>query len=80
MFWKNVVFSFISFFIGDRERFSLPDDMPVMHFEYTQFYYPGNMEFPREYPIIILIPHGTHIMLRDSLTQIPWKKTVTDFG
>ena len=43
-------FSFHSFlFAGDRERFSLPDDMPVMHFEYTQFYYPGDMEFPREY-------------------------------
>ena len=23
--------------------------MPVMHFEYTQFYYPGDMEFPRKY-------------------------------
>jgi len=34
------------FISGDRERFSLPDDMPVMHFEYTQFYYPGDMEFP----------------------------------
>lgn len=33
-------------FSGDREKFSLPDDMPVMHFEYTQFYYPGNTEFP----------------------------------
>lgn len=34
------------FLSGDRERFSLPDDMPVMHFEYTQFYYPGDMDFP----------------------------------
>ncbi len=38
----------ISSFPGDRERFSLPDDMPVMHFEYTQFYYPGNLDFPRK--------------------------------
>ena len=22
--------------------------MPVIHFEYTQFYYPGDMEFPGE--------------------------------
>ena len=41
--------------IGDREKFSLPDDMPVMHFEYTQFYYPGNMDFPRKYQIGIFI-------------------------
>jgi hypothetical protein len=38
--------SFILVFLGDREKFSLPEDMPVMHFEYTQFYYPGNTEFP----------------------------------
>ena len=37
------------FLSGDRQRYSLPEDMPVMHFEYTQFYYPGDMEFPREY-------------------------------
>ena len=35
-----------AFIAGDREKFSLPDDMPVMHFEYTQFYYPGHTEFP----------------------------------
>ena len=23
-------------------------DMPVIHFEYTQFYYPGDMDFPGE--------------------------------
>ena len=36
------------FFAGEREQFSLPDDMPVVHFEYTQFYYPGDLDFPRE--------------------------------
>ena len=42
----------ILYFAGEREKFSLPDDMPVMHFEYTQFYYPGNMEFPCKYTYI----------------------------
>ena len=45
---KNIIL----FFTGEREKFSLPDDMPVMHFEYTQFYYPGNMEFPCKYTYI----------------------------
>ncbi|XP_059079286.1 bridge-like lipid transfer protein family member 3B isoform X2 [Tigriopus californicus] len=35
---------------GDCERFSLPDDMPVFHFEYTQFYYPGDIDFPLPAP------------------------------
>ena len=34
------------FLSGDRQRYSLPEDMPVMHFEYTQFFYPGNINFP----------------------------------
>ena len=34
------------FLSGDRQRYSLPEDMPVMHFEYTQFYYPGDISFP----------------------------------
>ena len=34
------------FLSGDRQRYSLPEDMPVMHFEYTQFFYPGNNSFP----------------------------------
>ena len=34
------------FLSGDRQRYSLPEDMPVMHFEYTQFFYPGNISFP----------------------------------
>eukprot|EP00095_Tigriopus_kingsejongensis_P003689 maker-scaffold11_size778918-snap-gene-6.50 protein:Tk03689 transcript:maker-scaffold11_size778918-snap-gene-6.50-mRNA-1 annotation:"uhrf1-binding protein 1-like protein" len=38
------------FISGERERFSLPDDMPVFHFEYTQFYYPGDIDFPLPAP------------------------------
>ena len=40
--------SFFSLYTGDREKFSLPDDMPIIHFEYTQFYYPGDIDFPRK--------------------------------
>ena len=28
------------------QKYPLPDDMNAMHFEYTQFYYPGDMDFP----------------------------------
>ena len=28
------------------QKYPLPDDMNAIHFEYTQFYYPGDMDFP----------------------------------
>lgn len=34
--------------VGDRGRFPLPDSTPIVHMEFTQFYYPGDMEFPRK--------------------------------
>lgn len=34
--------------LGDRARFPLPDSTPIVHMELTQFYYPGDMEFPRK--------------------------------
>ena len=53
----------ILYFTGEREKFSLPDDMPVMHFEYTQFYYPGNMEFPCKYSTYICTKGYKHNLL-----------------
>lgn len=36
-------------FAGDRDRYSLPPDMPTLHAEFTYFYYPGDFVFPREF-------------------------------
>ena len=38
--WKYLVS------IGDKERFNLPESMPILHMELTQFYFPGDVEFP----------------------------------
>uniref|UniRef100_A0A1Q3F3C1 Uncharacterized protein n=1 Tax=Culex tarsalis TaxID=7177 RepID=A0A1Q3F3C1_CULTA len=34
------------FIAGDRDRYSLPPDMPTLHAEFTYFYYPGDFVFP----------------------------------
>lgn len=34
------------FITGDRDRYSLPPDMPTLHAEFTYFYYPGDFVFP----------------------------------
>uniref|UniRef100_A0A8D8FPC2 UHRF1-binding protein 1-like n=2 Tax=Culex pipiens TaxID=7175 RepID=A0A8D8FPC2_CULPI len=34
------------FISGDRDRYSLPPDMPTLHAEFTYFYYPGDFVFP----------------------------------
>ncbi|XP_065072642.1 bridge-like lipid transfer protein family member 3B isoform X2 [Ochlerotatus camptorhynchus] len=31
---------------GDRDRYSLPPEMPTLHAEFTYFYYPGDFVFP----------------------------------
>ncbi|XP_055635192.1 bridge-like lipid transfer protein family member 3B [Toxorhynchites rutilus septentrionalis] len=31
---------------GDRDRYSLPPEMPTVHAEFTYFYYPGDSVFP----------------------------------
>ncbi|XP_036139234.1 UHRF1-binding protein 1 isoform X6 [Monomorium pharaonis] len=31
---------------GDRERFSLPEDVTILHAEFTYYYYPGDITFP----------------------------------
>ncbi|XP_036139233.1 UHRF1-binding protein 1 isoform X5 [Monomorium pharaonis] len=34
------------FISGDRERFSLPEDVTILHAEFTYYYYPGDITFP----------------------------------
>lgn len=36
-------------FIGDKDRYSFPADMPILHAEFTYFYYPGDFIFPRKF-------------------------------
>ncbi|KAL0134373.1 hypothetical protein PUN28_001277 [Cardiocondyla obscurior] len=34
------------FISGDRDRFSLPEDVTILHAEFTYYYYPGDITFP----------------------------------
>ncbi|XP_034939434.1 UHRF1-binding protein 1-like [Chelonus insularis] len=34
------------FITGDREKFLLPEDVTILHAEFTHYYYPGDMVFP----------------------------------
>lgn len=34
------------FILGDRDRFSLPEDVTIVHAEFTYYYYPGDITFP----------------------------------
>lgn len=34
------------FIAGDRDRFCLPEDVTVLHAEFTYYYYPGDIPFP----------------------------------
>ncbi|XP_011698292.1 PREDICTED: UHRF1-binding protein 1 isoform X3 [Wasmannia auropunctata] len=34
------------FISGDRDRFSLPEDVTIVHAEFTYYYYPGDITFP----------------------------------
>lgn len=35
-----------SFCLGDRDKFCLPDDVTILHAEFTYYYYPGDITFP----------------------------------
>ncbi|XP_014232860.1 UHRF1-binding protein 1-like isoform X2 [Trichogramma pretiosum] len=35
---------------GDRERFYLPEDVNIIHAEFTYYYYPGDLNFPSPPP------------------------------
>ncbi|XP_015124698.1 UHRF1-binding protein 1-like [Diachasma alloeum] len=34
------------FITGDRDKFCLPDDVTIIHAEFTYYYYPGDISFP----------------------------------
>lgn len=35
-------------YLGDRDRFCLPEDVTILHAEFTYYYYPGDITFPRK--------------------------------
>lgn len=39
---------------GDADRLHLPPDLPLIHLELTQFYYPGDLDFPLPPPCCLL--------------------------
>lgn len=47
------IFTFLLHFIalflcclGDRDKFCLPEDVTIVHAEFTYYYYPGDITFP----------------------------------
>ena len=52
--------------------------MPVIHFEYTQFYYPGDMEFPGENQYFDLCSIATpyHFQYRPQGDISGWEQTL----
>lgn len=38
--------NFIFLPTGDREKFALPEDVTILHAEFTYYYYPGDLTFP----------------------------------
>lgn len=45
-FFMLFIFFFFVFLTGDREKFSLPEDVTILHAEFTYYYYPGDLIFP----------------------------------
>lgn len=42
-----IIFS-VTYILGDKERHKLPHDSKVIHAEFTYYYYPGDVAFPRK--------------------------------
>lgn len=38
------------FVLGDKDRFCLPEDVNILHAEFTYYYYPGDITFPLPLP------------------------------
>lgn len=60
---------------GDCARLHLPPDLPLLHMELTQFYYPGDLDFPLPPPCLLLTVNPVTVWL-DVLTFI-WLNSFT---
>ena len=54
---------------GDCVRLHLPPDLPLLHLELSQFYYPGDMDFPLPPPCLLLTVNPITVMF-DVLTLV----------
>ncbi|XP_032571755.1 UHRF1-binding protein 1-like isoform X1 [Drosophila sechellia] len=55
---------------GDKDRYSFPAEMPIIHAEYTYFYYPGDFVFPL--PPSKVFVHVNPIQVHFDLSSILW--------
>ncbi|XP_032311263.1 UHRF1-binding protein 1-like isoform X4 [Drosophila ananassae] len=55
---------------GDKDRYSFPAEMPIIHAEYTYFYYPGDFVFPL--PPSKIFVHVNPIQVHFDLSSILW--------
>ncbi|SPP81936.1 UHRF1-binding protein 1 isoform X3 [Drosophila guanche] len=58
------------FVSGDKDRYSFPAEMPIIHAEYTYFYYPGDFVFPL--PPSKIFVHVNPIQVHFDLGSILW--------
>ncbi|XP_017043755.1 UHRF1-binding protein 1 isoform X5 [Drosophila ficusphila] len=58
------------FVSGDKDRYSFPAEMPIIHAEYTYFYYPGDFVFPL--PPSKVFVHVNPIQVHFDLSSILW--------
>ncbi|XP_016995913.2 bridge-like lipid transfer protein family member 3B isoform X3 [Drosophila takahashii] len=64
---KSMPKEFVS---GDKDRYSFPAEMPIIHAEYTYFYYPGDFVFPL--PPSKVFVHVNPIQVHFDLSSILW--------
>ncbi|XP_062120674.1 bridge-like lipid transfer protein family member 3A isoform X4 [Drosophila sulfurigaster albostrigata] len=55
---------------GDKDRYSFPAEMPIVHAEYTYFYYPGDFVFPL--PPSKMFVHINPLQVHFDLSSILW--------
>ncbi|XP_030383567.1 UHRF1-binding protein 1 isoform X3 [Scaptodrosophila lebanonensis] len=58
------------FVSGDKDRYSFPADMPIVHAEFTYFYYPGDFIFPL--PPSKVFVHINPLQVHFDLSSILW--------
>ncbi|XP_058981540.1 bridge-like lipid transfer protein family member 3B isoform X5 [Musca domestica] len=58
------------FISGDKDRYSFPAEMPIIHAEFTYFYYPGDFIFPL--PPSKVFVHINPLQIHFDLCSILW--------
>ncbi|KAL5279581.1 UHRF1BP1L family protein [Megaselia abdita] len=58
------------FVSGDKERYSFPPDLPILHAEFTYFYYPGDFVFPL--PPSKAFVHMNPLQIHFDLNSLLW--------